>query len=287
MYMTKKKSRTLISLLIALILCLSLFTGCSNKSNKSNKIYTINVMSEGGKTLSEIKVCVYKDDTQEELVWAAYTDEEGCTSFEAEESDDYVVVLQEVPDGYQAEEAYSIQGEKTELKLEIVLGDGSDLTDVIYRLGDVIHDFTLSVADGTEYDLSEVLKEKKTVVLNFWYLNCEPCKMEFPYLQEAYEQYKDDIEVIAINPVDGTNDSIATFAQDMGLTFPMAVGETEWETCMELTAYPTTVVVDRYGTIAMIHKGMVTETEVFTSIFEYFTSDDYKQTTIRSIDDIK
>lgn len=284
MYMTKKKSRTLISLLIALILCLSLFAGCSNNSKTT---YTINVMSEGGKYLSDIKVSVYKDDTQEELVWAAYTDEEGCTSFEAEESDDYVAVLQEVPDGYQAEEAYSIQGEKTELKLEIVLGDGSDLTDVIYRLGDVIHDFTLAVADGTEYELSEVLKEKKAVVLNFWYINCGPCKMEFPYLQEAYEQYKDDIEVIAINPVDGTNDSIATFAQDMGLTFPMAVGETEWETCMELTAYPTTVVIDRYGTIAMIHKGMVTETEVFTSIFEYFTSDDYKQTTIRSIDDIK
>ena len=111
--------------------------------------------------------------------------------------------------------------------------------------------------------------------------------MEFPYLQQAYTQYQDDIEVLAINPVDGTNDTIATFAQDNGLTFPMAVGETEWETCMKLSAYPTTVVIDRYGAIGMIHKGMVTDTETFTKVFEFFTSDDYEQTTIKNIDDIK
>lgn len=282
--MTKKRVGIIISLIVTLILCFGLLAGCSSDSKTT---YTIQVMSEGEKSLSGIKVYVYKDSKQENLVWAAETDEEGCVSFEAEQSENYVAVLQEVPDGYQVEENYQLKEEQTEIKLESVLVDSSDLTGVTYELGDVIHDFTVSATDGTEYKLSELLKEKKAVVLNFWFINCGPCKMEFPYLQEAYDEYKDKIEVIAINPLDGTNDSIVTFAQDNGLTFPMAVGTADWTTCMELSAYPTTVVIDRYGTIGMIHKGMVTETETFTKVFEYFTSAAYEQTTIRSIEDIE
>lgn len=282
--MTKKIAGTVLTLMIALILCLGLLMGCSSNSKTT---YTIKVMSEGEKSLSGIKVYVYKDSTQENLVWAAETDEEGSISFEAEQSEAYVVVLQEVPEKYQAEDVYQIKDEQTEIKLESVLVDGSDLTNVTYELGDTIHDFTVTAVDGTEYKLSELLKEKKAVVLNFWFINCGPCKMEFPYLQEAYVEYKDSTEVIAINPVDGTNDNITTFAQENKLTFPMAVGEPVWETCMKLNAYPTTVVIDRYGTIGMIHKGMVTDTETFTKVFEFFTSDDYKQTTIRSIEDIE
>lgn len=271
---------------VILLLCLGLFAGCQNEST-AKTTYTIKVMSEGEKSLSDIKVYIYKDSKQENLVWAAETDEEGNVSFEAEQLDTYVAVLQEVPDGYQAEDVYQIKDEQTEIKLEGSLVNDGDLTDITYELGDTIRDFELTAVDGNVYKLSELLKEKKAVVLNFWYINCAPCKMEFPYLQEAYTQYNDDIEVIAINPVDGTNDSITTFAQDNGLTFPMAVGEAEWETCMALTAYPTTVVIDRYGSIGMIHKGMVTETEAFTKVFEYFTSDDYEQTTIKDIEDIK
>ncbi len=95
------------------------------------------------------------------------------------------------------------------------------------------------------------------------------------------------IEVLALNPIDGTDDSISSFAEDNNLTFPMAASDISWEGCMELTAYPTTVVIDRYGMIAMIHKGYITETEVFSNVFEYFTSDEYVQTTVRNISDIE
>lgn len=281
--MTKKIAGIGFTLMTALVLCMASLVGCSSDSKTT---YTIKVMSEGEKALSDIKVYVYKDSQQENLVWAAETDEEGMVSFEADKSDAYVAVLQEVPDGYSVEETYSVK-EDTEIKLESILVDSGDLTGVTYELGDTIHDFTVSAVNGNEYKLSDLLKEKKAVILNFWFINCSPCKMEFPYLQEAYSLYKDKIEVIAINPLDGTNDNIVTFAQDNGLTFPMAVGEDTWTTCMKLIAYPTTVVIDRNGTICMIHKGMVTDTETFTKVFDYFISDDYEQTIIRNIEDIE
>lgn len=281
--MTKKRIKIL-TLAVTLVLCFMVLSGCQEK-NASKTQYTITVMSEGEKSLSDIKVYVYKDSKQEDLVWVAETDEEGKVTFEAEESDAYVAVLQEVPAGYITEEVYSIQDTQTEIRLEITLEGNAE--DVTYKLGDVVLDFEVTATNGTTYQLSELLKEKKAVVLNFWFLNCGPCKMEFPFLQEAYDEYKDKIEVLAINPVDGTNDKITSYAQENGLTFPMAVGDMKWQNSFVLTAYPTTVVIDRYGTVAMIHKGSITEKETFTKIFSYFTSDTYEQTTIRNISDIE
>ena len=282
--MAKKNTKKWLTFMTTLLLCFVALSGCGNES-ADKTAYTITVMSEGEKSLSDIKVYVYKDETKADLVWVADTDEEGKVTFEAEESDAYVAVLQEVPAGYIAEEVYSIQDTQTEIRLEITLDGNAE--DVTYKLGDVVLDFEVTATNGTTYQLSELLKEKKAVVLNFWFLNCGPCKMEFPFLQEAYDEYKDKIEVLAINPVDGTNDKITAYAQENGLTIPMAVGDMKWQNSFMLTAYPTTVVIDRYGTIAMMHKGSITEKETFTKIFEYFTSDTYEQTTIRNISDIE
>lgn len=280
-------SKLLISVVVSL-LGFVLITGCSGDSaNAEKSTYTIKVTSEGGMPLSEVSIRVYKDTTQEQLIWAAETDDKGGISFEAEKSESYVAVLEDVPAGYQVKDSYQIKTTDVNIQLDINLLDANDLQDITYKLGDVYHDFTVTSVDGTEYKLSELLEKKKAVILNFWYLNCGPCKMEFPYLQEAYEEYKEVIEVIAINPYDGTNDSIVAFANERGLSFPMVKGESEWQSCMNLTSYPTTVVIDQYGTIAMIHKGSITNKEEFTKIFEYFTSDDYTQTTIRNLDDIE
>ena len=268
-----------------LLLCLVMLTGCQNDVSEQTT-YTIQVMSEGEKPLSDIKVYVYKNHKQEELVGGATTDEEGLITFEAVKSDEYVAVLQNVPDDYEVEESYSIKKTEAKLKLKRNLVDDEDLTNRIYELGDVVHDFEVTATNGTTYKLSELLKEKKAVILNFWFLNCGPCKMEFPFLEQAYEEYADKIEVIAINPVDGTTDKIINYAQENGLTFPMAVGDSTWQTWMKLEAYPTTIVIDRSGTISMSHKGMITEKEPFMKMFEYFSSDDYEQSIIKKIEDI-
>ena len=84
----------------------------------------------------------------------------------------------------------------------------SDLTGVRYQVGDIMRDFKFTTTEGKEFQLSEVLKEKKAVLINFWYSTCGPCVNEFPYMQSAYEKYQDDIAVIALNnyPTDTLED---------------------------------------------------------------------------------
>ena len=170
---------------------------------------------------------------------------------------------------------------------EVQLLSEEELEGVTFKRGDVFADMSVTTPDGTTYKISELLKEKKAVVLNFWYINCGPCEMEFPYMQEAYETYKEDIEILAVNPYDGTDETVADYQKKHELTFPMASIEEEWAQHMDLQAYPTTIVIDRYGIVSFKHTGMITEVEEFNKLFEFFTSEDYEQTVIRNISDIE
>ena len=178
-------------------------------------------------------------------------------------------------------------GEPTETESELELVPEDELEGKTFKRGDVFADMSVITPDGSTYKISEILKEKKAVVLNFWYLNCGPCQMEFPYMQDAYETYQDKLEILAVNPYDGTDTTVAEFQKKFELTFPMAAIDEEWAQYMELRAYPTTVVIDRYGIVSYVHVGMITEVEEFNKLFEFFTADDYEQTIIRNISDIE
>lgn len=287
--MTRKRLYRALALCLALSLCLGM-TACfsggkTDPTTGANMTYTVQVKTEGGLTLEKIGVYVYEDSTLADLVAVEKTDETGTVSFDAPQSDSYVAVLKDVPEGYGVEESYPITGATTEIVLKVQMVE-ADLNNATYTLGGAMGDFTFTAADGKAYKLSELLQTKKAVVLNFWYLNCAPCKMEFPFLQEAYAQYSDSIEVLAMNPVDGDDASIQAFAQELGLTFPIGKCDSAWEKAMQLAAYPTTVVIDRFGSIAMIHKGSVPETKVFTDVFAFFTAEDYVQTVVEDIEDI-
>lgn len=288
-----KKQYVSLSVLLALAVLLCACTASDSTSSAHSAessaaeriLYTVEVATDGGMPLAEVRVDVYTDETLANRIRASETDENGTVSFEAEQSDGYVAVLSNLPYGFDTKQLFSIT-ETTRISLKGNMRNGDDLSNATARLGDIVRDCTVTAVDGTEYKFSELLDTKKAIVLNFWFENCGPCKMEFPFLQKAYEAYSDDVIVLAINPLDGTKNSIAAYASDLGLTFPMAKGASSWAQYMSLNAYPTTVVIDRYGMICMRHGGSVTEEGVFEQIFAHFTADDYKQQTFRNLSDL-
>ncbi len=288
------KKFTLLLLSFVLLLC----CGCQAQDSQTSSVeesqavaektdFSVAFASEGGLPFSKLLIYIYEEGNGDDLVWAGETDDIGKVSFKADPSKKYNAVIKNLPDGYEAKENYPLDGENTRLVFKTVLSSVDELSAVEYKLGSVAGDFKITDCNGTEYRISKLLETKKAIVLNFWFLNCQPCRMEFPFLQQAYEDYKEDIQVIALNPYDGTDKTVSQYASELGLTFPVASCDADWQTAMNLTAYPTTVVIDRYGTIAMIHKGYVTDKETFVKVFEYFASDDYKQTTIKNLSEIQ
>ena len=149
-------------------------------------------------------------------------------------------------------------------------------------LGQPLPDFTVTTLDGGVFTLSQVLKEKDMVLINLWATWCGPCDMEFPYLEEAYEQYRDRVEVIALSvEPDDTPDMLAAYAKERGLTFPIGSDtETGLGYIFATEGIPTSVAVDRFGNVALVEVGAQITAEPFANLFDLMTGEEYTETRV-------
>ena len=148
----------------------------------------------------------------------------------------------------------------------------------VYEMGGKIDDFTVTTWDGQTVTLSEVLKEKEMVLINIWATWCGPCRNEFPYMEEAYKQYQDKVEVIALScePSD-TDDVLAEFVAEMGMTFKVAQDTVGMADKFDVSAIPTSVVIDRFGTICFWESGSLPDVGSFTRLFDAFLGEEYTE----------
>ncbi len=63
-----------------------------------------------------------------------------------------------------------------------------------FRTGTKLADFRAVDINGNKYSLKDL--GGKVVVLNFWFINCPPCRQEIPDLNEMVNRYKDNPDVI-------------------------------------------------------------------------------------------
>ncbi len=296
--MTKMKKLLSLLLVAALILSLgAMVSGCNKNPDTNNDAtieggdtgvtgkYTVTIKTAGGMPMMGVAAYVYADSTLSDLKNYGETDETGSITLDLPQSSDYAIDLEGVPAGYQVEEFYSFKGNKAEIVLTSSLIQGESLSGASLGLGDIMYDFSVTDNAGVTTTLSEVLKEKKMALINFFYTTCGPCVTEFPYMQEAYEKYQDKVGVIALDPMDDAA-AVEGFKSSMGLTFPMAACLPAWSATFSISGYPTSIVVDRYGMICLIEVGGLTSSRPFNSIFEAFSADDYQQKIYTSLDEV-
>lgn len=152
-------------------------------------------------------------------------------------------------------------------------------------LGDTMPDMVFHTIDGETLTLSELLDEKKLVVLNFWFRDCIWCKREFPVMELAYQRYRQDVEIVALNPKD-SEEEIRSFRNNHALSFPVAACPGSWTLDMGVRAYPTSVFIDRDGVVCLIHQGAITNSQTFYDLFDAFTADDYERKVYGSIAEV-
>lgn len=155
-------------------------------------------------------------------------------------------------------------------------------TDANSLTGIKLNDFSVKTISGEEFKLSEALKEKKAVLINLWASWCGPCESEFPYMQQAYDQYKKDVEILALSVENSDTDTVLTeYAKSHNMTFPVAndasvkLGEKYAQ-----EAIPATLLIDRFGTVVYYSEGAATSTKEFTDLFDQVLGDDYTESTV-------
>ncbi|MBQ8954638.1 MAG: redoxin domain-containing protein [Clostridia bacterium] len=149
-------------------------------------------------------------------------------------------------------------------------------------LGQPMPDFTVTTISGERFTLSEAVSRNKAVLVNLWATWCGPCEMEFPYMEEAYERYQDEVEIIAlsIEPTDSA-DVLTQYAEAHGMTFQVANdAEAGMGGIFVTSGIPTTILVDRFGNVVLIEVGAQTTVDPFANAFEALISDSYTETTV-------
>lgn len=247
--------------------------------------YTVSLKTAGGMALSGIDVYVYADSSLSDLEQFGKTDENGNLSLSLAKGKEYAFTLEGVPKGYDVKDYYGFSGNSAGIILSSSVIKDESVAETTFEPGDIMCDFSVKDSSGNTFTLSEVLKEKKLVVLNFWYTTCSWCLTEFPVMDEVYKDYSDDVAIIALDPLDG-EDAVKSFAADMTLSFPLASCPSSWAASFGITGYPTSVFIDRYGAICLIEPGAITSRRPFMNVFDHFTADDYKQKLCQSVSDL-
>lgn len=119
---------------------------------------------------------------------------------------------------------------------------------------DAAPDFALKNIAGGNVRLSELRGE--VVLLNFWASWCGPCRQEMPILDTLHQRYnKLGFSVIGVN-VDKDPALADKILKDIPVTFPILLDDTGTvSNSFNVSAMPTSVLIDRDGNMRYLHKG--------------------------------
>lgn len=272
----------------------NVFTGSLDATGKASAVrfelnggttveYTITFKSEGGLVFKTQPIIIRKGATN---VTSGFTDDNGVFKCNLP-PDSYTVMTTSVPSGYTVSNA-SLSATTTTVQMTaysaVITTPAPDSTR--YVIGDIFHDYSFTTpyeVDGKNvtYTISGLLETKKAIIINNWGTGCSYCVQEMPAMQEVYEKYGDDIEILAVSNYQGTGDSnnaIIQFRDRYGYTFPMMRDANGLVTKFLVTGWPHTVIIDRYGAIARIESGAIPGAEIWERMIERYIADDYTQT---------
>jgi thiol-disulfide isomerase/thioredoxin len=130
-------------------------------------------------------------------------------------------------------------------------------------------DFTLRDPGGGTFRFAEE-NAKRPVLLLFWSIFCEPCRLDLPLLQKVHDRHKDGgLAVIAID-LDGEplRSSVAGFLRQEGYTFRVLIDELEDRVTFKaadpfgVAWIPTLFLVERGGKVAFSRTGRIREEDL-------------------------
>lgn len=140
--------------------------------------------------------------------------------------------------------------QKEDKEVYSVLNEGSEAPD-----------FTADVSGGGTFSLSE--QKGKVVLLNFWATWCGPCVGEMPAFQKLYEEYGDEIGILAVNIAEERS-TVDAFIADKGYTFPIAYDENgEISSMYPEEGIPYTLVIDADGKVKTTFVGAASADEQY------------------------
>ena len=125
--------------------------------------------------------------------------------------------------------------------------------------------------DGNEVDLADL--RGKPVVVNLWWSQCPPCRVEQPELNEAAAELGDQVTFLGINIRDSSPDSARAYVRGFDVPYASIYSADgtallPFAGTLNPRSIPSTVVLDADGRIAASVNGRVPTTQTLLSLVE-------------------
>lgn len=151
-----------------------------------------------------------------------------------------------------------------------IAGDGSVQEIPVAERGEQLS-FTGTGIDGATVNSADFAGQ--VLVLNFWFAGCAPCRVEAPLLQEVSQATAPDAAFLGVNIYDGPEQA-RSFETEFGITYPslLMVKDVDLKLAFvsvtQISAAPTTLVLDKQGRVAARFIGAVQDESILRTIVQ-------------------
>ncbi len=111
--------------------------------------------------------------------------------------------------------------------------------------GEEVKTFSTTDIKGTKYKLKEL--KGKVVVLNFWFINCPPCRAEILELNKLVQEYKDSSNIVFLAIALDDKKDLKEFFKSNPFDYTIIDSGRDIANQYNVTAYPTHAVIDQNG----------------------------------------
>ncbi len=115
-------------------------------------------------------------------------------------------------------------------------------------------EFSLKSRSGEAVSLGDL--KGQVVLINFWATWCGPCRKEMPLMEQIQKKYAPlGFTMLGINVEEDTR-LMDAFLKDVSVSFPILLDPANGVSKLyNVSAMPSTVIVDRKGNVRFIHQG--------------------------------
>ena len=151
-----------------------------------------------------------------------------------------------------------------------------------FRTGGSFSHFKTTDINGNKINTKSLAGE--IIVLNFWFINCPPCRMEMPELSKLSTTFKSDSSIVFLAIALDKKHDIEQFLDGSGFGYTIIDNGKFITDQYRINSYPTNVIVDQNGKVYFHSSGLSIGTVYWLqkSIQELKNSAEKKNATAKS-----
>jgi len=128
----------------------------------------------------------------------------------------------------------------------------------VFKTGEKIKPFTATDIEGKVIDLKSL--EGKIVLLNFWFINCPPCRIEMPDLNELVDSFKTNEKIVFVSIALDGKESLQNFLKTSPFNYRVISDGGNIAAQYGVGSYPTHVVLNKEGKVYFHTSGLTMNT---------------------------